>query len=315
MLSSQDRDWFSSSNILLSTRPLYSKARSFHALVTSGPYPVQLTPFQGFTVHGQPLDGLTSQLDLLFHPVPLDISTGGLSTGGSVRGMKIDSQLASLCGGNPRAPSSHFNHFSSSGSQFNSNNIGGAGGFPLLHDYTVRIVKRLRELGLRPFMAQVPVGSVRLRLATALDLVCVDETREGALVNVQIKTGFERRENYSRTQRGAFFTGLGEPPIPDSHEMRHLLQVMAEHLIVQIAYDNPLAYSMLMVVSANLITTRCIPDPTLNIRPADVMRALENRLRIDAPAPVEAEVKAVRARHAARAIKKAIRMNRRRRRK
>lgn len=287
MLSPQDRDWCSGDVVLLSTRPLYRRARAFAAAITSGPYPVRRTPFQGFTVHGQPLDGLTTQLDQLFHPIPLDISTGGLATGGSSRGVRVDTQLSALISSPP-------------GSR------GVAGGVPL-HDYTVRIIQRLRELGLRPFMSQVPVGSVRLRLATALDLICVDELRDGALVNVQIKTGFERRENYSRSQPGAYFTNLGEPPIADSYEMRHLLQVIAEHLIVQTAYDRPLAYSMLMVVSANQITTRCIPDAALRIQPTNVMRALENRLRADAPPPVEAEVRAVRTRHAVRAIRRATR--------
>lgn len=289
MLSPQERDWCSGDVVLLSTRPLYRRARALAALITSGPYPVKRTPFQGFTVHGQPLDGLTTQLDQLFHPVPLDISTGGQATGGSSRGVRVDTQLSALVSSPLGSP-------------------GVAGGFPLrLHDYTIRIVRRLRELGLRPFMSQVPVGSVPLRLATALDLLCVDETREGAIVNVQIKTGFERRENYGRTQTGAYFTNLGDSPIADSYEMRHLLQVIAEHLIVQTAYSRPLAYSMLMVVSANQITTRCIPDPDLPIKPEKVTLALENRLRADAPPPVEAEVRAVRTRHAVRAIRRASR--------
>lgn len=294
MLSQQERNWCSADHVLLSSRPLYRAARSLHNLITAGPYPVRLGAFQGFVVHGQPLDGLTTQLAQLFHPVPLDISTGGLATGGSSRGMRVDAQLAALV----------------NTSSLSTASTGGAGGVPPLHDYTARIVRRLRELGLRPFMAQAPVGSVPLRLATALDLLCVDERRDGALVNVQIKTGFERRENYSRQQPGAYFTNTSAP-VPDSHEMRHLLQVMAEHLIVQTAYGHPLAYSMLMVVSASQITTRCLPDPSIPIRPADVARALENRLRSDAPPPVEAEVAAVRARHAARAVRRIVRQQRR----
>jgi hypothetical protein len=63
MLSPQDRGWCSGDVVLLSTRPLYRRARAFAAAITSGPYPVRRTPFQGFTVHGEPLEVRANSAD------------------------------------------------------------------------------------------------------------------------------------------------------------------------------------------------------------------------------------------------------------
>lgn len=238
-------------------------------------------------------DGLTDQLTKVFHPLALSISTGGAATGGSARGMRVDDELAKLI----NRPNSY------------------ADGY---NRYTHRTVQELYRLNLRPFWAQVPVGSIELNLATALDLLCVDEKDPGGgLVNVQLKTGFEIHRNYISIARDSF---LQSPYVKDaalatygdSHAARHLLQVTAEHIIVQTAYGNPLSYSLLMVVSLNKTRSVQIPFRNQNENseefpmppqppPEEVFENLKKRTD---EMEVETEVEAVRRRHALRAIRR-----------
>lgn len=236
------------------------------------------------------LDGLTSQLARVFHPLDLGISTGGAATGGSSRGMEVDKDFENLVDKERREREGVF---------YND-----------LHPYTLRAAAELMKKGLRPFMTQVKVGDVELRIGTALDIMCVDETTaKGGLVNVQIKTGFEDRKNYSRKSRDLYLCSKYVVPsqlsnIQDSHEIRHVLQTMTEHMIVQMSHGQPLIYSMLMVVSRDLITTRCFGgDGVQEIPMSDVYF---NLLRRKNELDVDVEVDAVRRRFAVRTT----RMNR-----
>jgi hypothetical protein len=161
-------------------------------------------------------------------------------------------------------------------------------------------------------MCQVPVGSTTLGLATSLDMVCVDEDDpEGGLVNVQLKTGFER--NYTKTD-GMFFQAPFHPDpkletIEDTHHNRHLLQLCAEHLIIQTAYNNPLDYSMLMVISKDRHQVFCVgtgADEDIKIPPMSVFLNLKKRQNADA---LTTELDAVRKRHAIKRIMRRRRYN------
>ena len=234
------------------------------------------------------LDGLTSTLSRVFHPAEIRVSTGGAATGGAARGIQVDGEMKALVEGRHRGA---------------------------LHPYTEMTVKALMRLRLAPIMAQVPVGNVALRLGTTLDLVCVDEARGGAVVNVQVKTGFERRELYERGSRDVYFQSPYAPGakkivlVQDSHHARHMLQVTAEHLITQMSHGDaaPLAYSMLMVVSDQIVSTWSVPDAqsATNIDPVEVCANLMGR---PDDTGVEEEVAAasasVRHRHATNHLRK-----------
>jgi hypothetical protein len=154
----------------------------------------------------------------------------------------------------------------------------------------------------------VPVGHLKLRLATALDMVCVNENDPaGGLVNVQLKTGFER--NYHKTD-GMFFSAPFHPDpllesVEDTHANRHLLQLCAEHLIAQTAYGNPFDYSMLMVISQETHQTFAIGQgdmtATTSIPPASVFLNLKKRTSQTA---LKTELDAVRRRHAIKRLMK-----------
>jgi hypothetical protein len=230
------------------------------------------------------LDGLTGQLDRIFHPVRHDVSTGGAATGGSVRGMKVDKQMEFMIKGRPMEED--------------------------MSPYTRDVCLELQRLGLTPFDAQVPVGNIALRLATTLDLVCA--TARGGLVNVQVKSGFENRNNYDSSV-GRFFMS---PYVKDSklertpitHHAMHFIQVTAEHMIYQLSHgaDNRLSYSLLMVVSERIVTSESVPPfgesgRTNPILPSEVY---ENLLKREEDLGVDIEVAAVRARHVDDALRK-----------
>lgn len=238
-------------------------------------------------------DGLTTTLDHVFHPSQLGIGTGGDATGGFRRGMEVDAEISALVN-KPYQVADRYNY------------------------YTHKTVNELYRLGLRPFWAQVPVGCIELNLATALDILCVDE-KDGGLVNVQLKTGFEIQRNYTYSARDSFLRspyieGGGElGGYGDSHASRHLLQVTAEHLIVQTGYENPLAYSMLMVVSKNKVRSVCVPGPDppqaggvdeFPMPPLPPYQEVyENLKKRTDEMEVEIEVAAVRNKHAAKNIR------------
>jgi hypothetical protein len=254
------------------------------------PPSVRLKPFTGFVL-SEPeketkLDGLTGELSSVFHPVSLDISTGGAATGGSGRGMRVDKEIASIVNNN----------------QFP----------PRAHAYTAKTINELILKKLRPFACQVAVGSSRLRLATSLDMVCVNENDpHGGLVNVQLKTGFDK--NYNKTSGGFLHAPFHADPrlecVEDTHANRHILQLCAEHLIIQTAYHNPLDYSMLMVISNETHQTFTIGQgdmsATMKIPPTSVYMNLKKRTMA---AALDNELAAVRKRHAIRGV-----MRRRRR--
>jgi hypothetical protein len=289
-LKKMDYKWFMEARVVIDSAasksaltPLYHRAYDFlrgHNAVGAN---VALIPSRGgfvSAVGAKVYDGLTSQLARVFHPMRMDIATGGARTGGAARGCNVDAQLADL-----------INH-----AQFPS---GGAGGF---HMYTLKALWQLRESNLKPFCAQVAVCLPELNIATALDMVCINSA--GLLVNVQLKTMGDR--NYEVCMPGVRMLSpyMSEAPLStaltrmgDSHANRHKVQLVAEHLIVQMGYGNPLADSMLMIITESAHRVVSVDrDTDLHVA---IHRNLKARLNNDA---LELEVAAVRRQHAVRAL-------------
>ena len=266
---------------------------AFHFLRECGIGNVRLSPAQGGFVYTFPdaasggslhLEGLTKQLSRVFHPAPMDVGTGGARTGGSARGCRVDNELADI---------------------INRGKMPESGTMSL---YTLKTLRQLFSEGLKPFCAQVPVGSLELKLATALDVVCINinirpESAPGGpiqhnVVNGQIKTGFD--QNY-KVARGAMHSPLTRCPslsvMGDSHANRHTLQLISEHLIVQRGYGNPLCDSVLIVISEKTHTV--IPV----CKELDLVKGvLENLKKRDEKSELELEIAAVKRKHAVKKV-------------
>jgi hypothetical protein len=172
------------------------------------------------------LDGLTSTLASVFHPAPLNLSTGGQRTGGAARGSQVDREIHDLVVNN-KIPESGFQPF------------------------TVKTLDYLRRNKLQPFATQVPVYSEELGLATTLDILALDP--EGKIVHIQLKTMGSK--NY-RTPRGRLMSPYCEgskiASIVDCHYTRHQLQLLVERLIVQKGYGFPITKSRLVVITEDV---------------------------------------------------------------
>lgn len=189
---------------------------------------------QGFRMHGVKLNGLTKQLEAMFHPIPMNIATHSQKDG-SRRGMIVDRELAMLV------------------------NEGRMPADGMLSGFTINVLKALRRRELCPFACQVNVGDTHLCIGTALDIVAVDlRTADlNNVVNIQLKTGFH--DNYDKVKkRAAFRTPFVKfrciQRLPYSYRSMHLLQVIAEHSIVQINHDKVLATSVVLVVRTDSLT-------------------------------------------------------------
>jgi hypothetical protein len=229
-------------------------------------------------------DGLTDQLKRVFYPVKLDVPTGGGRTGGASRGCAVDRELADL---------------------INLNKMPAGG---TLHPYTVKTLTQLQREKFKPFACQVAVAYPQLNIATALDIVCV--TTEGKLVNIQLKTGFDK--NYNTAQGCLFSPFVKCPPLsqmPDSHASRHMIQLMAEHVIVQMAYGEPLLDSYLLIISEDthtLIST--LKNPALAV---GIYQNLQKRNETPALAlQLDLTAQAIRQRHVQHAMRNSARKRR-----
>jgi hypothetical protein len=193
------------------------------------------TPFKGFRFfesgrissdqnQGKPMFGITSVAKTLFHPLKLEMTSGGQSTGGSKRGICVDTQLSNLINNGDIPQDKVFNH------------------------YTILTLKALKNEGLRPFCCQYAASNNTLGIATSHDILCTDD--EGRVINVQLKTGFET--NYTSPCRTGMVMmsphvdceKLSEMPI--SYHNKHRIQLIMEHIILGSRIHN----SKLLVVSS-----------------------------------------------------------------
>jgi hypothetical protein len=198
------------------------KSREFAKVVRSG----------SFKLDGQALQGLIKTLDILFHSMPLNVNTGGSRTGGCLRGINVDTQLA---------------HIINNGTMPN-----------LIDGFTVNVLRALVAQKLVPFMAQANIGSVDIGVGTALDLVCIDigpnANPDNNVVSVQLKTFGTINHN---KPHGCFHSLVDKCNVltntPDTLIQRGLLQVMCEFAITKHAHNNVLCDARLLVVTSRNI--------------------------------------------------------------
>jgi len=207
------------------------------------------------------MDGLTSQLKDVFHPMAMGVSTGGMRTGGASRGAVVDKEIEDLV---------------------NRAQVPETG---TLHKYTVKTLQHLHRHRLQPFACQVPVYDSALGIATTLDMVCIDMTvsarecrQRSNLVNIQLKTGFENN-NYRRGQGYLTSPSVRESAltrIEDSHYARHQMQLLAEHMILRLRYDRLVNESRVLVISGDRHSSYPLSETFLNLH-SDVYRNLSQR--------------------------------------
>jgi hypothetical protein len=207
------------------------------------------------------LDGLTGPLEEVFHPLKNRHATGGAATGGSSRGGHVDRDLCALI------MEGHLAEGATAESRA----------------FLVRVLDALWNAKLKPVAAQVPVFCLKTGIATTLDIVAIDMTadpRATNLVNIQLKTMGER--NYT-----AVCGALASPymkksellRVRDSYYMRHQLQVLVEHLIVNMNYDDLLAASFVLVATQDEHPVWYARDAVLGGLAGDVLRNLYARRR------------------------------------
>jgi hypothetical protein len=218
------------------------------------------------------LDGLTKELQALFYPSSRSKSTGGARTGGASRGNQVDAEIARLVneGTPPAAP----------------------------NEYTAKTLQHLRDHGLQPFAAQFIVFDEHVRLATALDILCVDlacNDYAKNIVNVQLKTGFDR--NYDAASgvfRSPFVADSPLTRMVDSHRNKHQLQALVEHLLLSRNYGIVVKETRVLVIAEDMHSSYAL-GPQIRALAYDIYTNLQRRLRARAEDPSYA----LRMRHAA----------------
>lgn len=182
---------------------------------------------RGFVRDGIRLNGLTEMLNTLYHQTALNCSTGGASTGGSVRGVMVDNQLTRLI---DRQESPE-----------------------VVDGFTCNVLRAMQKKQLYPFMTQANVGSCEWKVGTALDILCISMTAPDEynnVVAVQLKT-FGPRNHHKPDGK---FSPLFRPceaisSMNDTLIQRALLQVTCEYAITQAHHNNPLFSACLLVVT------------------------------------------------------------------
>lgn len=232
-------EWFREGSLMImSGIPKASMPQNMHRAYDLLRHPrnanIKKKPWAGYVMGtNTKMSGITKPLQRLFYPYQKSATTGGAKTGGSARGNVTDSELASLIN-KGAMPSERFSV------------------------YTERTLAYLYKHKLKPVAAQFLVYDERMRLATELDLVCIDLARPvtNNVVNIQLKTGFDK--NYD-TACGRFLSPSKRPDsmiakIQTSHKTKHQLQVLVEHMMVQINYDRALAKSSVIVMSEDVVS-------------------------------------------------------------
>lgn len=237
-------DWFTcarkhvnGAGALVNVEPKYRSA--FYIL--NHPRGKEITRGRGFQVYvdgkKERFDGLTSQLSSMFHPCERTLSTGGQKTGGARRGCLVDKEIENLVN-HGRLPESG-----------------------TLHIYTVKTLQHLYKHNLQPFACQVPVYDKALKIATDLDILCIDlsapvnkdEVVPNNVINIQLKTGFENN-NYS-VPFGYFVSPLIKTSalrgISDSYHTRHQLQLLLETTMLKQLFPRCIRGSRILVISSS----------------------------------------------------------------
>jgi len=228
------------------------------------------------------LDGLTNELKNIFFQINDVLPTGGAATGGVRRGNEVDYELKQLI--NNKIIKDRLWQY---------------------NEYTIKILKEMKMRNIRPFWAQVPVGDLELKLATNLDMLCVDE--KGKIINIQIKTtGLDT--NYTKTT-GKMLSIIQRSPIiqgiDDSLQMRHIVQATVEHYLAQTHFDNLLDRTEVWTIFSNLERPLVlnISDHISHIQTTEILNELLNR---HTKSNLEIDILALKKKHAIRCIRKKL---------
>jgi hypothetical protein len=246
---------------------------------------------KGFHANDQTqLEGLTTELKKLFFQLNDALPTGGAKTGGVRRGNEVDYELKQLVN-----------------NQVIKDQIWD------YNQYTIKILKEMKDKNIRPFWAQVPVGDLEMKLATNLDILCVDQ--KGKIINIQIKTtGLDT--NYEKTT-GKMMSLIQKSPIiqgiDDSLKMRHIVQATVEHYLAQTHFDNIIDRTEVWTIFSNVERplTMNISDHITHVQTTEILNELLNR---HTKTKLKIDILALRKRYAIKCIReKLIAKNRKKR--
>lgn len=159
-------------------------------------------------------DGLTPVLNSVFFSKNNIPTTGGNKTGGSNRGMQTDNEMYNLI--------------------YN--------GIPPKSKYALKTCKYLRKQGFQPFAAQFIVYDDQLKLATSIDILCIDLKDKSfypRVVIIEEKTGFDK--NYEKEFgkiRSPFVVDSPLREITDSFKYRHQFQILVTTMLFKSCFGD-----------------------------------------------------------------------------
>lgn len=161
---------------------------------------------------------------------------------GAKGGCRVDSELKDWikCQGKPKVMMRHLATYSS---------------------YTLSIIKELRKRGLRPIAAQVVVGHVPTRIATAIDLLVCD--LQGHLGIWEIKSGYD---------------GTFEAPV--SVRMKTPMKHKDCKFLFEDLPANPLNFSYIQLILTWILWTRTYPKKRIPYQNVCVVNVTHNGCKL-----------------------------------
>jgi len=200
---------------------------------------------RAFTVGKRTYTGLTRVLADRF-PAPLHGEGGSGKWGGG-------SASGSLCGG--LSPIQHGQLVDGQVRSFVSRKRRAG-----LDPCTQRFVRALRRKGWIPIKAQLPIFSERARVATAIDLLCVDLATD-KLILVELKvTNHETPVAYERRVQGKRPIAATMPKVPNSYLNHDLLQLASMTTILAEEYGIHVGKAILMRVGHGAVWLYSLPQ-------------------------------------------------------
>jgi hypothetical protein len=198
---------------------------------------------RAFTVGKRTYTGLTRVLTARF-PAPMH-GHGGGRWGGNSGG-------TALCGG--LSPLKHGKLVDDQVRSFVSRKRRKA-----LDPCTERFVRALRRKGWIPIKAQLPIFAERARVATAIDLLCVDLKTNG-LILVELKvTNHKTPKAYEQRSQGSPIAAT-MPNVPNSYLNHDLLQLASMTTILSEEYGIHVSKAILMRVGHGTVWLYSLPQ-------------------------------------------------------
>lgn len=102
---------------------------------------------------------------------------------------------------------------------------------------SLAILNAIRQNGWRIVCAQLPVGCVRMRVGTAIDLLCEDTTRTGELIAIEVKTSRHSDKAFYEEKLAARHIDTGNdrdaPALAVSYQHIDLMQLFITCILLQ----------------------------------------------------------------------------------